>query len=101
MSGFLLSVRLRPKESHRISGWRGVCSFDGVAAPDGASVYGCELALDGADRLVAGNEVLASLRFWVPRAYAPGLAPGLGLHLFEGNHEIASGVIVEVRNESA
>lgn len=102
MSGFLLGVRLRlaASENYRISGWRGTCSFDGIVAPDGASLFGCELTLESADRLTGGQEVVASLRFWVPLAYARGLAPGLGLHLFEGDHEIASGVILEVRDEN-
>jgi hypothetical protein len=102
MSGFLLTVRLHlaESESYRISGWRGVCSFDGVVAPDGASLFGCELTLESADRLAVGQEVAASLRFWISRAYVPGLTPGLRLHLFEGDNEIASGTVVAVRDEN-
>jgi hypothetical protein len=98
MTGLFLAVRLRltASEDRRVSGWRGVCFFDGIVAPDGASLFGCELRLEGTDRWVAGHEVRGLLKFWVPRAYVRELAPGLGVHLFEGGHEIASGVVVEV-----
>jgi hypothetical protein len=102
VSGFSLRVRLSigEIERYRISGWRGLCSFEGIVAPDGANLFGCELTLEGADQFTAGQEVLASLWFWAPQSYAPGLAPGLAMRLFEGPHEIASGVIVDVNSDS-
>jgi hypothetical protein len=98
MSGFELEIRLRlhAGNGYRISGWRGVCSFDGVVAPGGETIYGCEITLSGADRIEPGEEARASLRFWVPLTYAPGLAPGVRVHLLESDIEVASGVVLAV-----
>lgn len=101
MSGFFVDARLHftAIESYRINGWRGLCSFEGIVAPDGSYLFGCELVLHGADRVLPGEEVEASLRFWAPRALAPGLTPGIGLRLFEGPNEVASGIALNVRDE--
>ena len=98
MDGFIIKARVTLHEdvSSRISGWRGLCSFDGIATTDGAQLFGCELRTKDGGQLTVGEEALVSLRFWAPAADAKGLTTGLGLRLFEGPNEVASGILVGV-----
>ena len=98
MSEFAIRARLRlkPGETYRNSGWRGVCSFEGITAPDGSTGFGCELTVPGTGRLMPNHEVPAILRFWVSPSFVGNLSRGRVLHLLEGGHEIASGIVDEI-----
>jgi hypothetical protein len=100
VNGFHLKVRVRLflGESYCRSGWRGICAIDGVVAPDGETIFGCELTLEDADRLTDEKEVTAMLRFWVPISYAPGVKPGLNFELRDGGRPRARGVILAVQD---
>lgn len=101
MSGFTVRARLRlaTDQGYRTAGWRGVCSFAGITAPDGDSVFGCELRLIGTDRLEPGQEGEAALRFWVSLNQVAGLVPGLAMRLLEGERSVATGVVEGVLEE--
>ena len=101
MSGFRLTsrIQLAAGEGYRISGWRGVCSFDGLTASDGSALFGCEVNVEGADRFDDHGEVMADVRFWIPRSYVGELSSGQRIHLFDGRREIGSGVVVTIHDK--